>query len=138
MTSQIRKIYKYIIIELNMVIKSLENIENIGEYKLCQLKEIIDKGEYIDKIETNYILHSHKSNTLIFKIQDGPVKENGINGCQVDEIIKTAKIMIEGLNFNFDCIENKMAINKLDEAIIWLEKRKRNRIKRGVEGYNKQ
>ena len=81
---------------------------------------------------------NHEDNAITFKIQNGPIKENGINGCQVDEIIRTAKTIIEGLNYKFPCRENSVAITKLDEALMWLEERKKDRIKRGVEGFNKK
>jgi hypothetical protein len=44
--------------------------------------------------------------------------------------------MLEGLNEKYPCRENAVAITKLDEALLWLEKRTRVRIERGVEGTN--
>ena len=76
-------------------------------------------------------------NHLCFKIQNGPVKERGVNGCQVDTVIETAKIILEGLNSKFPCRENALAITKLDEALMWLAKRKADREARGVEGTEK-
>ena len=67
----------------------------------------------------------------------GPVPfETGasINGCQVDTVIEAAKAMLEGLNKKFPCRENSVAITKLDEAIHWLEHRKKDRERRSVEG----
>ena len=61
----------------------------------------------------------------------------GLNGVQVDEIIHAAKLIIEGLNKNFPCRENAMAITKIDEAMMWLNKRKQDRIARAVEGESK-
>jgi hypothetical protein len=62
------------------------------------------------------------------------VKENGVNGCQVDTVIAASKAILEGLNKNFPCRENAMAITKLDEALLWLEKRTKDREARAVEG----
>ena len=73
-------------------------------------------------------------NMISFKIQNGPIKENGVNGCQVDEIVIAAREIIAGLNAKFPCRENSCAITKLDEAIMWLRERKRIREARGVEG----
>jgi hypothetical protein len=36
------------------------------------------------------------------------------------------------------CRENAIAITKLQEALMWLEERKKDRVKRGVEGYDKK
>ena len=52
-------------------------------------------------------------------LQDGPIKEVGINGCQIDDIIEWAKARIEFFNSKFPCRENSMIITKLDEALLW-------------------
>lgn len=85
----------------------------------------------------HFIYVRHDVNSISFTIQNGPIGEVGINGCQVDEIIETAKIMIEKLNLKFPCRENSQAITKLDECMMWLNKRKADRQKRGVEGTSK-
>ena len=80
----------------------------------------------------------HIKNQITFRIQDGPVKEAGVNGCQVDTMIETAKLIIEGLNKNFPCRENLCAITKLDEALHWLNHRTQRRQREGVEGFSKE
>lgn len=85
---------------------------------------------------SNFIYIRQDKNSIAFTLQNGPVKEVGINGCQVDTVIETAKLILEGLNKNFPCRENSIAITKLDEAVMWLKKRKADREKRGVEGFN--
>lgn len=87
---------------------------------------------------THFVYVRHDKNSLSFTIQNGPVKEVGVNGCQVDTIIEAAKTMLEGLNKNFPCRENSVAITKLDEAVMWLKKRKTDRERRGVEGFSKE
>jgi hypothetical protein len=74
---------------------------------------------------------------VTFTIQNGPIKEVGVNGCQIDEVIEWARNTIDGFNKSFPCRENSLAITKLDEALLWLLKRKMDRDARGVEGYNK-
>ena len=83
------------------------------------------------------IFISDDTNQISFQIQNKPIKEVGQNGCQVDTIIETAKIIIEGLNRQFPCRENAIAITKLEEALMWLERRTTNRIKMGIEGLSK-
>jgi hypothetical protein len=83
---------------------------------------------------SNFIYVRHDKNSLSFTIQNGPIKENGINGCQVDTVIAAAKTILEGLNKNFPCRENATAITKLDEALMWLDKRTKDRESRNVEG----
>jgi hypothetical protein len=76
-------------------------------------------------------------NTVSFVIQDGPIREVGVNGCQIDDVVRWAKNKIAGFNAAFPCRENALAITKLDEALLWLYERKRERDARGVEGLNK-
>jgi hypothetical protein len=77
-------------------------------------------------------------NSLSFTIQNGPIKENGKNGCQVTDIIEVAKLIIEGLNEKYPCRENALTITKLDEALMWQQKRTEDRERRGVEGLNQE
>ena len=87
---------------------------------------------------TDYVVIDHSANQILFKIQNGPILENGVNGCQVDTIIETALLIIRGLNQKFPCRENSLTITKLEEALHWSRARKKDRIERGVEGKNKE
>ena len=133
-----------------MSLETLKGIEEIGGYKVIVMDDLREK--YPDKFEesgqmnwvwfekevrpNNFIYVRQDKNSLSFTIQNGPIKENGVNGCQIDTVIETAKFIIEGFNKKFPCRENSIAITKLDEALMWLEKRKKDRVKRGVEGFN--
>lgn len=78
-----------------------------------------------------------ETSTVKFTIQNGPIKEFGVNGCQIDDVVDWAKEKIEVFQQAFPCRENAIALTKLDEAILWLMKRKLDREKRHVEGFNK-
>jgi len=62
------------------------------------------------------------------------------NGAFVETVIAAAKQRIEfyqspnGVPGRFNCRENAMAITKLDEALMWLNKRTQDREARDVEG----
>ena len=86
----------------------------------------------------NFIYVRNDVNSISFTIQNKPIKEVGVNGCQVDTIIETAQIMIKELNKKFPCWENEQAINGLETALIALRNRKHNRELRGVEGLSKE
>jgi hypothetical protein len=45
---------------------------------------------------------------ITFTIQSGPVKEFGVNGCQIDDVIAWAKDKIEQFNATFPCRENSL------------------------------
>jgi hypothetical protein len=83
-----------------------------------------------------WIFFDEDTYKLYVKIQDGPIKEVGLNGVQIDDIIVFAREFIEELNKIFPCRENSIAITKLQEAEFWLDARKKDREKRGVEGEN--
>jgi len=83
-----------------------------------------------------YISFNDQTFELKAKIQLGPIKQAGVNGCQIDDVITFAREFITGLNKNFPCRENSIVITKLEEAEMWLEQRKKDREERGVEGMN--
>jgi hypothetical protein len=70
--------------------------------------------------------------------QRGPIKEVGVNGCQIDDMITFVLGTLQTFNKKFPCRENSLAITKLEEALHWLDHRKRDREDRLVEGYNKE
>lgn len=134
-----------------MALETLKGIKKLGEFDVVVMDELREKFpekfnesgsmdyKWFEKDirPTNFVYIRNDVNSLSFTIQNGPIKENGVNGCQVDTIVEAAKAILEGLNKNFPCGENAMAIIKLDESLMWLNKRKRDRINRNVEGENK-
>ncbi|MFB9988992.1 hypothetical protein [Bacillus benzoevorans] len=67
--------------------------------------------------------------------QEGPIKENGVNGVCNEDLIAMVICRLEHFNQSeYRCRENSMAITKLEEALLWLRKRTTGREKRGVEG----
>src|SRR5690554_1247603 len=67
--------------------------------------------------------------------QEGPIKENGVNGVNNEDLIAMVICRLEHFNQSeFRCRENSMAITKLEEALLWLRKRTMGREKRNVEG----
>ena len=66
--------------------------------------------------------------------QDGTIREVGRNGVQVAEALEVVLNQLKGYQDQFPCKENAMSITKIEEAILWQEKRTTDRITRGVEG----
>ena len=71
---------------------------------------------------------------VIFVGQRGPIKEVGVNGCQIDDILTFALGTLQTFNKKFPCRENSVAITHLETCLLWLDKRKRDREARKVEG----
>lgn len=69
--------------------------------------------------------------------QNGPIKEFGVNGITQEALLA---IVIDRLrSFQkgpFSCRENAIALTHCEEALMWLQRRTVERIKRGVEGTN--
>lgn len=56
------------------------------------------------------------------------------NGTTNEEVLKILINRMYYLNGKFPCRENSIVITKLEESLMWLEKRTRDRVARGVEG----
>ncbi len=76
-------------------------------------------------------------NSLSIKIQDGPIKESGVNGIQITDVLGYCLEVYKSFNSEFPCRENSLTITKIEEALHWQEARTRDRVKRDVEGFNK-
>ena len=68
------------------------------------------------------------------KFQNGTVHDVGRNGWQNDELLEALIARINWLNKQFPCRENSITITKLEEALMWQNKRTADRIERKVEG----
>lgn len=67
--------------------------------------------------------------------QEGPIKENGVNGLANEDLIAMVLARLDGFqNSEFKSRDNAMVITKLEEALMWLRKRTVGREVRGVEG----
>jgi hypothetical protein len=131
-----------------MALKTLKDVKEIGGFPVIVMDELREK--FPEKFNEsgamdykwfekeirpyNFIYVRHDVNSIAFTIQSAPIKEVGVNGCQVDTLIHAAKLIIEGLDANLPCVENKLALYHLMSAIEQLDNRKKSREQRGVEG----
>lgn len=71
--------------------------------------------------------------------QNGPVKEFGFNGLSQEALLA---IVIDRLRSfqagTFSCRDNAIALTHCEDALMWLQKRTRDRMARGVEGTNQK
>ena len=56
------------------------------------------------------------------------------NGTTLEAMLNVSIARLEDLQFQYPCRENSNAIVKMEEALMWLNKRTEDRTKRGVEG----
>lgn len=69
------------------------------------------------------------------KFQKGPIQEQGVNGCQIEDLLAIAIDRLWSFQSGpFACIENDNALLKCGEALTWLTRRSCDRRRRRVEG----
>ena len=131
-----------------MALETLKGVQEIDGFKVVVMDELREK--YPEKFNEsgamdykwfeadirphNFVYVRNDVNSISFTIQNGPIKEVGVNGCQVDTVIAAAKMIIEGLNAKFPCDHNSRALHHLDLALAALMTRKKDREARNVEG----
>ena len=91
-------------------------------YELSNFENKDKAGQIIQFIEKQ---PKEEGSTELVTISDGTTNE---------ELLEVLIDRISFLNTKFPCRENAIAITKLDEALLWLNKRTNDRIKRNVEG----
>jgi hypothetical protein len=69
------------------------------------------------------------------EFQRGGILEAGINGITNESLLAVVIDRLEGFQSgNFACRENAIALTRIQEALMWLNKRTADRLARGVEG----
>lgn len=70
--------------------------------------------------------------------QNGPLNEVGTNGITHEALLAIVEDRLIGFQSGpYACRENAVALTKIQEAMMWLLKRTRDRLARGVEGTHK-
>jgi hypothetical protein len=96
--------------------------------------------EYVNRTENGMPAGGYVTGVgLEIKWQNGPLGRGADrkepNGAFVETVIRAALQRIEYYQASqFACRENALAITKLEEALMWLNKRTANREARNVEG----
>ena len=72
--------------------------------------------------------------SVMVDFQKGPVQENGVNGVTNESLLAILIHRTKELNNQYPCRENAIAITKMEEALMWFDKRTADRIERNVEG----
>jgi len=122
-----------------MCLETLEGVTEIGGFNVIHGVPTDEEGrvswkDFYARRKECPIFVDHDENLISFRLQNGPIKEVGANGCQIDTVIEAAKIIIERLNQKFPCYENVRAMEGLKDALVALADRKAKREARGVEG----
>ena len=73
---------------------------------------------------------------VLIEFQNGPLQETGHpNGLSGEVLLAIVEDRLIGFQSGqYACRENAVALTKIQEAMMWLQKRTRDRMARGVEG----
>lgn len=77
--------------------------------------------------------------TIDIRFQNGPIQEVGVNGISNEALLAIVEHRLLGFQSGqYSCRENALALTALQESMMWLQKRTRERMARGVEGTNQK
>lgn len=112
---------------LNEVLR-IEVLDEPGQGNACHEYQIVmEEGQPADA--------PHKCQMIRF--QNGPIQEAGVNGISGEALLAIVEDRLQGFQSGqYACRENAIALTKIQEAMMWLAKRTRDRVARGVEGRN--
>jgi hypothetical protein len=98
----------------------------------CLWEKQSDGSEILDIEKTA----SRRCGCLI-EFQNGPIQEAGVNGISNEALLAVVEDRLIGFQSGeYACRENAVALTKIQEAMMWLQKRTLDRVRRGVEGTN--
>jgi RNA recognition motif-containing protein len=135
-----------------MVLNSIKDLKEINGKPILVMDELREKYPekfnelgsmdykwFEENIRPNYNIYvRHDVDSISFNMLTKPVSEGGdLNRCQWSDVVTMGLEMLKYFNDKFPCRENALTITKLEEALMWNEKRTQDRIKRNVEGQNK-
>ena len=99
------------------------------------MKHLEEAIEEMTDVQKNHI--RVEGNKVIFWVQDGPIKESGVNGIQATDMLEYCKHLFTSLNKAYECDENHITVNAINVALDAQKLRTKDREKRGVEGQSK-
>lgn len=69
------------------------------------------------------------------KFQKGPISESGVNGISIEALLAIVEDRLKGFQSGeHACLENQIALSRVQDAILMLHFRTRERLLREVEG----
>lgn len=114
-------------------------LDQPGQGNACHRYAItgFDTDKNPSAIDYNGYKASYSTCGIMF--QNGPILESGVNGISNESLLAIIEDRLIGFQSGqFACRENAIALTKIQEAMMWLLKRTRDRMARGVEGTNQK
>lgn len=121
-------------------------MRKITDHKLNGLNDALDIT-VLDEPGQGGACHEYQINQVggapnalpmaLVTFQNGPIQEAGVNGISGEALLAIAIDRLRGFQGGpFKCRENAIALTHIEDALMWLQKRTRDRTARGVEGTN--
>ncbi len=114
---------------------SIEVIDEPGAGGACHSYRITGLDTASNASDPFIARHGSPATYSSVLFQNGPIPEVGVNGVTQEALLA---VIIDRLRSfqagKFSCRENAIALTHCEDALMWLQRRTRARIKRGVEG----
>lgn len=97
------------------------------------------QGNACHKYGINMLTNTESTSGPTINFQNGPIQEVGVNGISQESLLAIVEDRLLGFQSGeYACRENAIALTHIQDAMMWLQKRTRDRMSRGVEGTNKK
>lgn len=93
----------------------------------------IEINAYYDRETERAEFHGPDRVLDTLQFQHGIISENGVNGVTNEAVLEALLLRMAALQEKLPCRENALAITNMQQALMWLQRRTRNRVEQGVE-----
>lgn len=122
------------------MLNSIKHLTEVNGKKVLQ-ERVLDSEGNIDWPATDKareeapIFFDHEVDMISCKMLTKPASEGGnMDLCQWSDLVTIGLEQLKFFQGKFPCRENAIMITKIEEALMWNDKRTADRIKRDVEG----
>jgi len=114
-------------------------VNGLNEALTIQVLDEPGQGNACHDYVIDAIINDEPVELTQIKFQNGPIQEAGVNGISNETLLAIVEDRLVGFQSGqYACRENAVALTKVQEAMMWLQKRTRDRVARGVEGTNQK
>lgn len=118
-------------------------MRKLTDHKVNELNELLDIL-VLDEPGAGGACHEYRICSTVpsalleecsISFQNGPVKERGVNGISQEALLAIVIDRLRSFQAGpYSCKDNAVALTHVETALLWLQKRTRDRMARGVEG----
>jgi len=98
------------------------------------MKHVTEARNKLEHDVRVYVQLSQEDHSVTFEVQDAPIGDVGINGCQATDMLEFVRNLYTSLNDALPCKENEKTIDLINVALKTQNRRTKDRKRRGVEG----